>query len=52
MSHTEKNFEEIKDALKKGYLQMSEINLEEANISLESDSEALRICEKKLTECE
>ena len=29
-----------------------EINLEEAELSLKSDSDSLRICEEKLTECE
>ncbi len=52
MSHTCKNFEEIMEALKKGYTEMSEINLEEANNGLKSDNDALRICEEKLTECE
>ncbi len=52
MSHTDKTIEEIKNELLKGYLEMSEINLEEADFSLESDNDALRICEEKLTECE
>lgn len=52
MSHINKTIEEIKEALKAGYLEMSEINLEEAEFGLESDSDALRICEEKLTECE
>ena len=30
----------------------SEINLEEAELSLKSDSDSLRVCEEKLTECE
>lgn len=52
MSHTDKTVEEIKNELIKGYLEMSEINLEEADLSLKSDNEALWICEEKLTECE
>lgn len=52
MSHTNKNCKDIFDELKKGYIEMSELNLEEANFGLESDNEACRICEEKLTECE
>lgn len=52
MSHTDKTVEEIKNELIRGYLEMSEINLEEADLSFESDSDALRIYEEKLTECE
>lgn len=52
MSHTDKTRNDIFEKLKKGYLEMSELNLEEANAGFESDSEALRIYEKKLTECE
>lgn len=52
MSHISKNIEELKEELKNGYLLMSDINLEEAEFGLESDSDALRICEEKLTECE
>ena len=40
------------DALKNGYILMSEINLEEANLSVKSDNDALRIYEEELTECE
>lgn len=52
MSHICKNYEELREALKRGYTEMSEINLEEAKFGLESDNDALRICEKELTECE
>lgn len=40
------------DALRNGYILMSEINLEEANLSVKSDNDAFRICEEELTECE
>lgn len=52
MSHTGKKIEETIISLIKGYEEMSEINLEEAETGLVSDSDALRICEEKLTECE
>lgn len=52
MSHTGKNSEDIRKSLIDGYKMMSEINLEEADLSLKSDSDSLRICEEKLTECE
>ncbi len=52
MSHTDKTIEEIKTKLKNGYLEMSDINLEEADLSLEADNAALQLCEEKLTECE
>ena len=52
MSHTDKINKDIANELKNGYVAMSEINLEEANLSLESDNEACQICEEKLTECE
>ena len=52
MSHTEGRIEDIKKALKEGYIAMSESNLEEAELSTVSDNEALRSCEEKLTECE
>ena len=39
-------------ALAKGYAEMAEINLEEAESSMLSADEALRIYEEKLTECE
>ena len=52
MSHTDKNKKDIFELLKNGYTQMSEINLEEANMCLESDNSALELFEKELTECE
>ncbi len=52
MSHTDKRAEDIIQALKNGYIEMSEINLEEAESGLASDNDALRSCEEKLTECE
>ena len=52
MSHTDKNFKDFENELKNGYIEMSEINLEEANLSIVSDNEALEECEVKLTECE
>lgn len=51
MSHI-KDIDKIAEQLKQGYLAMSEINLEEAEHGLESDSESLRIYEERLTECE
>ena len=52
MSHTNKMDKGIMDALKNGYILMSEINLEEANLSKKSDNDAFRICEEELAECE
>lgn len=52
MSHTDKNMEDVVQMLMKGYIAMSEINLEESDLCIESDNDALRICEEKLTECE
>ena len=52
MSHTGKNSEDIRKKLIEGYKVMSEINLEEAELGLKSDSDSLRICEEELTECE
>ena len=52
MSHTDKNKKDLVTELKNGYISMSEINLEEANLSLESDNEAYQTYEQKLTECE
>lgn len=40
------------DMLKKGYEEMSRINLSLAEDSLLSDNEALEIAEQKLAECE
>lgn len=42
----------LEKSLRKGYQEMAEINLSLARMCLESDSDALRICEEKLTECE
>lgn len=52
MSHTGKRVEDMKDTLKKGYIEMSRINLEESNLSVHADNEALDVCEKQLSECE
>lgn len=52
MSHNSRNTEELRDMLIRGYAEMAEINLEEAECSMLSAAEALRICEEKLTECE
>ena len=38
--------------LKKGYKEMGSINLSLAEMCFEAESEALRLCEEKLTECE
>ena len=63
-SHTKKNIisvcEKIKNpeivkaqrALIKGYKEMGSINLSLAQECAEADSESLRLCEEKLTECE
>lgn len=52
MSHTNKTDKDIMDILKNGYIEMSEINLEEANSCVKSDNEAYWVYEEKLTECE
>ena len=52
MSHTDKNNKDFINELKNGYIEMSELNLEEANLSLESDNQAYQKKKKKLTECE
>ena len=52
MSHTNKTNKDILDILMNGYIEMSEINLEEANLCVKSDNEAYRVYEEKLTECE
>ncbi len=52
MSHTDKNNKDFINELKNGYIAMSELNLEEANLSLESDNESYQTYEQKLTECE
>ena len=52
MSHTDKNNKDFITELKNGYIAMSDINVEEANLSLESDNETYQMYEQKLTECE
>ncbi len=52
MSHTDKTVKDVLNELKKGYIEMSEINLSEAHASIEADNEALVLCENQLTECE
>ncbi len=42
----------LEKSLRKGYEEMALLNLSLAQMCLESDSEALRTCEEKLTECE
>lgn len=49
MSH---NDNELYEALKKGYAEMSEVNLYLAEECVASDNEALDISENNLTECE
>ncbi len=38
--------------LKQGYRKMASLNLSLARMCFEADSEALSVCEEKLTECE
>ena len=38
--------------LKNGYIEMGSINLSLAEMCFEAESESLRLCEEKLTECE
>ena len=38
--------------LRKGYKEMGSINLSLAEMCFDADSDALRLCEEKLTECE
>ena len=52
MSHTNKDIRDICQALAKGYIEMSGINIEEAEYGLQADNEALAVCEKNLSECE
>ena len=52
MSHTGKKIKDIEKELIKGYIEMSGINLEEANIGVQADNEALCVTETQLTECE
>ncbi len=39
-------------SLRKGYEEMALLNVSLAQMCLESDNDALRACEEKLTECE
>lgn len=43
---------ELERKLKKGYKEMGSINLSLAEMCFDADSEELRQCEEKLTECE
>lgn len=52
MSHTNKTVEDMERALIKGYIEMSAINLEEAESSVCACNDALRVSEERLTECE
>lgn len=52
MSHTGKKTEDMEKDLITGYMEMSQINLEEANFCSQADNEALEVCEERLTECE
>lgn len=52
MSHTGKKIKDIEKELIKGYIEMSGINLEEANLCTQADNEALDAVETQLTECE
>ena len=38
--------------LKRGYREMASLNLSLAQMCFKADSEALSVCEEKLTECE
>ena len=42
----------VKHSLEKGYREMASINLSYAEMCLETDNEAMSVCEEKLTECE
>ena len=44
--------DQLEKSLKKGYEEMALLNVSLAQMCLESDNEALRTCEEKLTECE
>lgn len=50
MSHN--NDKELNEALARGYAEMAEINTALAAEGFVADSEALKICEDNLTECE
>lgn len=41
-----------KESLKQGYREMASLNLSLAQMCFKADSEALSVCEEKLTECE
>jgi CopG family transcriptional regulator/antitoxin EndoAI len=41
-----------KNKLKKGYLEMAQINCAYAEMCLNADNQALSVCEEKLSECE
>ncbi|MGM0444798.1 MAG: CopG family ribbon-helix-helix protein [Bacillota bacterium] len=43
---------ELREQLKKGYIEMSDINLELAHEGLKCDSNSIKIYEKCLVECE
>ena len=44
--------EKRNELLKQGYKEMASLNLTLAQVCFEADSEALSVCEEKLTECE
>lgn len=52
MSHNSKTDDNLIKVLEAGYKEMSEINLELAQMCLDADNECLSQCEEKLTECE
>ena len=52
MSHRKKSKDELIKSLENGYKEMSDINLELAQLSIDADNECLLQCEEKLTECE
>ncbi len=52
MSQNKKAGKELINALKNGYKEMADINLELAQTCLDADNDCLKHCEEKLTECE
>ena len=52
MSQNKKAEKELEEALKNGYKEMADINLELAQICFEADDDCLKRYEEKLTECE
>ncbi len=46
------NSSKMKEKLKKGYLEMAQVNLSIANMCIEADNEELSAYEEKLAECE